>query len=269
LKLQLQEKIDDLRFRGFGGTAIQLHRAIKQIKLSRGNLILAALLPLAFNLLLLCFLGAILACWEWLFEFWLGKLAPGALLATHDIDLGMYTIALIYPQLNADEPSVANWLITMFATLIILLLSFRVTSKRMLPLAYIARACALIQATALAYFFALPGHFPHDAASALGDALSMSIYFLFLIPWLLGVTYYIFNFSLLRKMGLTAMMIIYFAVALPMQYLAHALIFHHFSLLFVPLLYLVFGIFIDVMMFVALYSLGMSWATPDRQRSPS
>lgn len=262
----LQEKIDDLRFRGFGGTAIQLHRAIKQIRLSRANLIMAALLPLVFNLLLLCFLGAMLACWEWMFEFWLGRLAPGAATATHEIDLGLYTIALNYPQLSADEPSAANWLITMFATLVVLLLSFRFASDRLLPLAYIARACGLIQATALAYFFALPGHFPHDAASALGDALSMAIYFLFLIPWLLGVTYYIFNFSLLRKMGLTALMIIYFAIALPMQYLLHALIFHHFSLLFVPLLYLVFGIFIDVMMFVAMYSWGMSWATPDRQR---
>jgi len=262
----LQEKIDDLRFRGFGGTAIQLHRAIKQIKLSRANLIMAALLPLVFNLLLLCFLGAMLACWEWMFDYWLARLAPGALTASHEIDLGMYTIVLNYPQLSAGDPSEANWLLTTFATLVVLLASLRITIHRLLPLAYIARACALIQATALAYFFFLPGHFPHDATTALGDALSMAIYFLFLIPWLLGVTYYIFNFSLLRKMGLTALMILYFAFALPMQYLLHALIFHHFSLLFVPLLYLVFGIFIDVMMFVALYSWGMSWETPDRQR---
>jgi hypothetical protein len=262
----LQEKIDDLRFRGFGGTAIQQHRAIKQIKLSKGNLVIAFLLPLVFNLLLLCFLGAILACWEFMFDFWMGKLATGGVMASHDIDLGLYTITLNYPQLSADEPSVHNWLITAFVTLIVLLMSFRFASERKLPLAYIARACALIQTTALAYFFALPGHFPHDAATSLGDALSMSIYFLFLIPWLLGVTFYIFNFSLLRKMGLTALMIVYFAVALPMQYLAHGLVFHHLSLMFVPLFYLVFGIFIDVMMFVALYSWGMSWDTPDRQK---
>ena len=262
---RLQDKIDNLRFRGFGGTAIQMHRAIKQVKLSRGNLLLAVLLPLVFNLLLLCFLGAVLACWEWLFGFWLGHLARDPAMASHTIDLGLYAVQLNYPQLSAGEPSVGNWMITLFATLIALLGSFLFAAERLLPLAYIVRACALIQASALAYFYFLPGHFPHDAASALGDALCMAIYFLFLIPWLLGLTYYIFNFSLLQKAGLSAIMLLYFAIALPMQYLMHALVFYHFSLLFVPLLYLVFGIFIDVMMFVALYSWGMSWATPDRQ----
>ena len=73
-----------------------------------------------------------------------------------------------------------------------------------------------------------------------------------------------FQFFAAPQDGLTALMILYFMLALPMQYLMHGLIFHHFSLLFLPLLYLVFGIFIDVMMFVALYSWGMSWDTPDR-----
>ena len=77
----LQDKIDNLRFKGFGGTSIQLHRAIKQVKLSRGNLLLSLMLPLIFNLLLLCFLGAVLACWEWMFGFWLGHLANGAAIA--------------------------------------------------------------------------------------------------------------------------------------------------------------------------------------------
>lgn len=261
-----QEKVDDVRFRGFGGTAIQMHRAIKQVKLSRKNLAFSLLLPPVFNLLLLGFLGAVLACWEWMFDYWLGHLAPGAGMARHAIDLGLFEVHLSYPQLTAGEPSYSNWVITFCLTLIALLLTFRIAHDRLLPLAFIVRACALIQMTSLAYFFFLPGHFPHDAASALGDALSMSIYFLFLIPWLLGLTYYIFNFSLLKKMALTALMIVYFAAALPMQYLLHGLIFHHFSLLFAPLLYLVFGIFIDVMMFVALYSWGMSWDTPDRQR---
>lgn len=262
--LLLQEKINDMRFRGFGGTAIQMHRAIKQVKLSKANIILAALLPLVFNLLLLCFLNAILGLWEWMFDYWLGKLAPGAMLATHVIDLGLYTVELKYPQLTATEPTLLTWVVTSFVTLIMFLLSFRFGTQHFLPFGYIVRGCALIQATALLYFLCLPGHFPHNAASALGDALRMAVYFLFLIPWLLGLTYYIFNFSLPHKMGLTALMILYFMLALPMQYLLHGLIFHHFSLLFLPLLYLVFGIFIDVMMFVALYAWGMSWDTPDR-----
>ena len=44
-----------------------------------------------------------------------------------------------------------------------------------------------------------------------------------------------------------------------MQYILHAYALHHLTLLFLPLLYLVFGTFLDVMMFIALYSWGMSW----------
>ncbi len=89
--------------------------------------------------------------------------------------------------------------------------------------------------------------------------MAMSLYFLFLSPWILGLTYYVFSFSVLRKAALTALVLAYFALAFPMQYLVHALLLQHLSLLAMPLLYLVCGVFLDVMMFVALYSWGMSW----------
>ena len=260
----LQNKIDDIRFRGFGGTTIQMHRAIKQVKLSRANVVLAVCLPPIFNLLLLALLGPMLAMWEAIFGYWTGSLAPHATLGTHVIDLGRYIALISYPQLSAEEPGFYCFMLTVFVSLLLYLLTFRVTPDHMLPLMYIVRACMIIQATALLYFYLWPGRFPHRADAILADALTMSVYFMFLIPWLLGLTFYIFNFTIWQKMGATVLMLLYFAVALPMQYLAHALILHHFSLLFLPILYLVFGIFIDIMMFVALYSWAMSWESPGR-----
>lgn len=255
----LQRKIDDLRFRGFGGTSIKLHRAIYQVKLKKTNLIGSLLLPFAFTLLLLCFLSNIIQFWRFIFEFFLDRIEPGSTVAAQAIDLGKYLLWINYPGLSAGAPSNWLWWATLIGCIFIFLLTFLIPAKRFLPLTYIVRACLLIQATALAYFHFLPGQFPYDISSYLGNALTMSLIFIFMVPWILGLTYYIFDFSLLQKIALSALILAYFVIAFPMQYLLHAYALHHLSLLFLPLFYLVFGAFLDVMMFVALYSWGMSW----------
>lgn len=255
----LQRKLDDLRFRGFGGTTIKMHRAIYQVSLSKGNLLLALLLPLVFNLLLLCFLSNILDLWQLLFEYWLNKIAPTGFVQMQTIDVGPYMLHMASPVLSADLPDSTTWWITLAGCLVLLLVTFLIPPRRFLPLTYVVRAALLIQATALAFFYWLPGHFPHDSASYIGNALVMSLFFIFMVPWILGLTYYIFDFPLIQKTALTALILGYFIIAFPMQYILHAYVLHHLSLLFLPLCYLLFGTFLDIMMFVALYSWGMSW----------
>ena len=256
---RLQRKLEDLRFRGFGGTSIKMHRAIYQIELKKSYLIGALALPLIFNLLMLCFLSNILGLWQLLFSFWLDKLALGNSLVLQTVDLGHYMFLLPTPTLSAAMPSSDCWWLTLCACLLLLAITFLIPPQRFLPLTYVLRACLLIQATALAYFYWLPGQFPHDAAGYVANALVMSLFFIFLVPWILSLTYYVFDFSLFQKAMLTLMMLSYFIVALPMQYLLHAYALHHMGLLFMPLFYLVFGMFLDIMMFVAFYSWGMSW----------
>ncbi|WP_051294119.1 hypothetical protein [Pseudoduganella violaceinigra] len=258
-----QRKIDDLRFRGFGGSAIQMHRSMYQIKLSRSNLLGSLALPIVFTAVLLCLLSPILALWRGIFEFWLPRIAPVGSVGVRQIDLGAYYLDLPYPLLPAGEPGNQLWWITLAASVLALLASFAVSRDRFLPLQYILRACLLVQATALLFFHFFPGEFPYDAGRYIGDALTMALIFLFMMPWGLGATYYVFGFALWRKVGLTVCILAYFILAFPMQYLLHAYVLHHMTLLFLPLLYLVFGIFMDVMMFVALYSWGMSWGRPD------
>lgn len=258
-----QRKIDDMRFRGFGGSAIQLHRAMVQIKLSRSNLLGSLVLPAVFTIVLLCLLSPILALWREVFEFWLPRIAPAGSVAVRQVDLGSYYLNLPYPLLPSGEPGNQLWWITLVGCVIALLATFLVSRDRFLPLQYIVRACLLVQATALAFFHFFPGEFPYDASRYLSDALTMALIFLFMMPWGLGLTYYVFGFSLWRKVGLTVCTLAYFILAFPMQYLLHAYVLHHMTLLFLPLLYLVFGIFMDVMMFVALYSWGMSWGRAD------
>jgi hypothetical protein len=255
----LQRKLDDLRFRGFGGTKIKMHRAIYQVTLGKGNLVLALLLPLIFSLLLLCFLSNILDLWQLLFEYWLSKLAPSGFVQMQPVDIGPYVLQLASPVLSAAMPDSTMWWITLAGCLLLLLVTFLIPPRRFLPITYVVRATLLIQATALAFFYWLPGHFPHDSASYISNALVMSLFFIFMVPWILGLTYYIFDFPLVQKAALTTLVLGYFIIAFPMQYILHAYALHHLSLLFLPLFYLVFGTFLDVMMFVALYSWGMSW----------
>lgn len=255
----VQRKLDDLRFRGFGGSEIKQHRAIYQIRLSKRNLIMALLLPLVFNIVLLVLLGPILRLWHLLFAFWQAKIAPGSAVVVHFIDLGHYLLPVSAPGLDASAPSTTMWWGTLIACVVVVLLTMLLGRNRFLPVSYIVRACVLIQVTALVYFYCWPTQFPYDATGYLVNALTMALFFLFMAPWILGLTYYIFSFSLLQNMALTALILAYFIVALPMQYLMHAYALHHLGLLYLPLFYLVFGIFLDVMMFVALYSWGMSW----------
>jgi hypothetical protein len=121
------------------------------------------------------------------------------------------------------------------------------------------RACLLIQSTALVYFYFSPSTFPYDLTSYLANGLVMGLFFLFLIPWILGFTYYVFNFRIWQKIVLTFMVLVYFTLAFPMQYMFQGLVLSELSLLYLPLAYLIFGGFLDVMMFVAFYSWGMSW----------
>ncbi len=88
------------------------------------------------------------------------------------------------------------------------------------------------------------------------------------MPLLLGFTYYIFDFGLLRKAVLTAMTMLHLAVFLPFQVLTQALVLQK-TVLFMPVLYIVFGMPLDVLLIIAFYSWGMTWSfRPAGKRQP-
>ena len=255
----LERKIARLRYCGIGGTPIRPHRSLYQFAWNPGDILITLLLPLVFNLLLLLYLDEVLLLWRGIFEFWLMRLRPGTGISAGNIPIGSFLLHIPVPKLEASLPGMEIWWSTLGVCAAIFLGTFFIPPKRFLPATYILRACLLIQFTALIYFLVLPASFPYDLQSYLTDAIGMSLLFLFIVPWTIGLTYGTFDFSLLQKSVLIAVAVGYFIVALPMQYLLHALLLEQASVLFLPICYLVFGIFIDVMLFVALYAWGMSW----------
>jgi hypothetical protein len=63
---------------------------------------------------------------------------------------------------------------------------------------------------------------------------------------------------LLKKAFLTAITMIHLALFLPLQVLLQALILQK-TVLFMPVLYIIFGMPINILIIIALYSWGMTW----------
>jgi len=88
--------------------------------------------------------------------------------------------------------------------------------------------------------------------------LLFGLIFIGLMPAVLGFTFYIFDVSIWKKIALTAVTVAHLTLFIPLQYLAHACILRV-SLLFLPILYFALGPLMDVIVFIAFYSWGMSW----------
>src|SRR6476620_11123047 len=82
-------------------------------------------------------------------------------------------------------------------------------------------------------------------------------------PVMLAMGYYILNQSLLVKLLHTVLILAFFTILIPHQVLAQAFIMQHLSVLFMPVLYICFGAVFDALIFVALYSWGVSDAPMD------
>ena len=85
-----------------------------------------------------------------------------------------------------------------------------------------------------------------------------------LVPVVLGFTYYVLDFGVARKALLTVLTMLHMLVLVPLQYVVHAYVIHHLSLLYMPLVFFVFGLTVNVLVFVSFYSWGVSWHHPMR-----
>ena len=262
-------RLEQVRYRGYAGGRIQPHRAIFHVPLQRKDLAVAILLPLAFTLLQLLQLDATLSFWRLLIGYWSRQLDFGGAPAGRAFDLGFALLWIPQPHVSAGAPSSAVWWATAVGCAALFAATFFIPADRYLPAVFIARACVLLQASALAVFYWAPGTFPYDLPNYVGSNLLAGLAMMLLTPWLLGLTYYIFAFPLLHKVWLTVLLLAYLTVALPMQYLLHAYLIKTLSMLFLPLLYLVGGVFLDTLIVIALYSWAMSWRAGHACTPPS
>ncbi len=264
-KEALGERLSDLRYSNTRGTVIPLHHAFLTLRMRSFERISAIVMPLFFLAVVWLFLPLIARGWAGIFEFWMQKIYDGHV-AYHTTQILGRMIEIPYPMLDAVAPSIeaVHW--NLWICIVAFLVSF-LMPPRIAPVTYIVRATLLIQSTASIDRLLSPDFFPYTLPLYITDTLSLSVYMVFILPLVLGFIYYIFDFGLWRKVTLTMGMLFYYFLTIPCQYMLHAVIIHEGTLLLLPLMYLMFGTLLDVLMFVSIYAIGMSWHDNNEARN--
>jgi len=258
---------DPVQFRGHRGGMIAMHRALTHFRLGPMNVIISVSLFLVFSSIWVAVL-------PWLCGFWSHALALGlhvlplhARMEVSDHSFRLLRLRIPYLRLEPVLPELSTWSLTCAVTLLLFAGTFFL-SKKLVPAIYLSRGILLIQATSLVYFALWPTSFPHTPESYMEALITAGIGLISVVPLLFAFTYYIFDFGLLRKAALTAMTMLHLAIFLPFQVLAQALVLQK-TVLFMPVLYIVFGMPVDVLLIIAFYSWGMTWAfRPASKKQP-
>jgi hypothetical protein len=238
---------------------VPIHRSMRRLSPGLAQIVQAVLLlPIAFNVATWAVRRSLASGWAMFFAFWLDKLELAGRIELRSV--GPAEAELLLPHLEIPTRSVcgSTWGWTLGAAIALLLVSRRLPDA-LLPLRYLLRLVAILQGTALAYFALPAATAPYSTPDYLDALLRSAAWLVFLVPWMHGVTYHLFEFSLARKVAFTLLTLVFLLVAAPFQVMLHAYVLATGSVLFMPLLYLLGGTWLLVFGCIALYGLAMSW----------
>lgn len=251
--------IDDLRHRGVRGGLIQKHRSmitsVHQPRRFFFAALIAALLLVAWALSL----DAVAVFWAEVMDFWQARLGIDGQVSILHYHLGEHIrFSMPYLYFHSGIPSNDLWWAgTIFTALLVL--ASMLLPHRLLPLSFTLRILSFFQGCAQIFFVFWPYEFPYRASGYIHGTMIACLMLISLVPVLLGFTYFLFDFKLYRKLGLALLTMLHMTVMVPLQYVLHAYLLAHFSLLFLPLLFFVFGLPLNTLIVIAFYSWGFSW----------
>jgi hypothetical protein len=237
---------------------VRPHRAITPLKATPYLLAQTVVLPLVMCGLLLLGKPLLLDFWRACILFWSKGLDLPFSISTRLNQAGQYAVRLTGGPDNAPMPDTTTLLVTTAITLAVVALSLRMKDAKQ-PLKYPLWIVCFVQAMSLLYFWLTPSTFPYSIAHHGEELMAIGFVVMLATPVMLAMGYYILNQNLAIKVSHTLLILLFLAVMVPHQVLAQALIMQHFSVLFMPVLYICFGAVFDALVFVALYS----WAVSD------
>lgn len=251
----LPEELEEERVRGYAGGLISQHRAMaREPQTATKILASVALLIAVFEGWLLIFDWVVVA-WAEILEFWRQVFGWEGYVVIVDYQLG---VSAPYIAVASGLPGRGLWMLGALMTLLLFGASLFLP-RPFLPVAYLMRIAAFFQACAQAFFALIPRWFPYGASGYIHGMLIAGLALITLVPILLGFTYYIFDVGVGKKLGLTLLVMFHLTLFIPLQYMAHAFVLYHLSLLFLPILFFVFGLPLNVLVFIGFYSWGASW----------
>ncbi len=221
------------------------------------------LIPLGFNLLVWLAEPMLARFWTGAFAFWMPRLGLAGGVSLTAVPPFWLGLDLPVFSLPSSSPGPWAWWGSVAAAAGLLWLSCH-TSDRFMPLRYLLRFVVFIHVAALVYFGTYPASFPYTVPLYLESSFAIGLWFMAVLPWVHGLVYHVFGFPLMNKVALTLLSLLFLAVAIPLQLLAHAFILTQGSLLYLPVLHLVFGILPLVLGCIGLYGWAMSWRGKER-----
>jgi hypothetical protein len=268
--------IDDLRRRGVRGGLIPRHRAMIGLRLTPLLVFELLLVPAIVSAAVLLLFPELLGLWQDFFRIGAGALRLSGQMETNVVTLfGDVTLALPRFTVEAPWPTTAQLWGHAIGVVVAGVLSYALP-RRLYPAALLLRAVAVLHATSVAFFAFGARPFPYPLPEYATDFLLCGLVVLAVAPFLLGLTFFIFGVPLAQKLLLSALLLVHLAVLLPLQLLLHVYVAARASLVMLPLLFIAFGLLLDVTVFVALYGWGMSWVSdaegrwrPWRRRAPA
>jgi YaiO family outer membrane protein len=253
------EDIHDLRRRGHKGGYILEHRAMLTSRWGGDKLISAAGLSIVLFLAWLFAMKWVSLLWAETLSFWSEVLGMRAYVSmVHYRFENVYSFSAPYLHFKSSVPDYVDLVVGAIITISVFIGTFFIP-RRHLPLIYSLRVIVFFQACAQLFFTFVPLSFPYGASGYVHGLLIAGLALIAVVPVILAFTYYIFDFRFHKKVGLTLMVMGHFIIMIPLQFLAHAYILYHSSLLMLPLLFFVFGLPMNVMIFIGYYSWGASW----------
>lgn len=240
------------------GSQIHVHRSLDTLGIRGAGLLTVFILPIAITAIYVIGYENLLSVWGSVLRFGLDRLGIAGAVEPDSVTFLWGSLPVLSVRAISWYPSAfLLWLtLGLVASVVAVTCYLPVWA---LPISYVVRAACLLQTIAIVFFFAWPESFPYGVQQHVRDCFALGVTIIGLVPWIHALTFYVFDFGILRKIGLTACTMVFLVCYLPLKILIHVYVLDRFSLLFMPLLFLVFGVAIDVFVLIALYAWGMSW----------
>jgi hypothetical protein len=206
-----KKRLLETRYSNSQGRIIPMHHAFKIIKFGAATRMGMIFMPVIFILGMWMSFGYVGMFWEEVFAFWLPKLFDNVQIGHTMVGIIGQSVNMPYPQLDAAIPTASHSWINLGVCALLCLLSFLLPSW-MMPGIYLARASLFIQASASVYFLLNPDYFPYTLTTYVVDMLMMGMYLLFMIPLVLALVFYIFDFPIWWKALVTLSTLGFFVV---------------------------------------------------------
>ena len=175
-------------------------------------------------------------------------------------------LEILLPVLAATtpQPGTSTLWAAGIVTAVVFALSFALPA-RFTPAKYFLRLLVILQASSVFFFAFSAEPFPYRLQDHVFLLLTAGLVVMGLVPLVLGLTLHVFDIAFWKKFLLTVALMAHLAVFLPLNAMVHVWLVLHGTAVVMPVLFLVFGLLLDVMILVAFYG----WVLSEKGKSHS